>query len=428
MKWTRRDTLGGGLAALAAAGMPAVAATQKSVLRPGPITTTLGGVRQELLGFNGSWPGPELRAGQNDILRVRVENGLQEGVLVHWHGLRLPNLMDGVNVLTQDVIPPDVSHDYRFSVPDAGTFWYHSHYLSFDQVSRGLFGPLIIDEQQPPDVDHDITVQLFDMLTDESGVYDEDTGAEQFVAAGRIGNMVKALVSRETVQRGDRVRLRLINPSIDRVYSLRITGIDGMIVALDGMPFGQPRSFEDIILAPGQRCDVIGDVLDAIALAGDDTGRAFGWIAAHDQRQRRTTAIPALPPNPMPQPQGREVRARLVMQGGAGGGKHGGFGTWALNDVSGLPREPLLNVRRGTTARISLYNATGFDHVMHLHGHHFWEISENGALGDYRDGTLVRAGETRDILCVLDNPGNWMFHCHMLSHQADGMATWLRVA
>ena len=130
----------------------------------------------------------------------------------------------------------------------------------------------------------------------------------------------------------------------------------------------------------------------------------------------------------MPQPKDREIRARLVMQGGAGGGPHGGFGTWALNDVSGLPREPLVNVRRGTTVRISLFNATAFDHVMHLHGHHFWELSDKGAPRDYRDSTLVHAGEVRDILCVLDNPGNWMFHCHMLSHQADGMATWLRVA
>ena len=426
MKWTRRDALGAGLAALSTATMPAFAATGDYILRPGPIMASVGGMRQELLGFNGAWPGPELRASQSDNLRVRVENGLQEGVLVHWHGLRLPNRMDGVNVLTQDVIPPDGSHDYRFPVPDAGTFWYHSHYLSYDQVSRGLFGPLIIDEQHPTDVDHDISVQLFDMLTDENGVYEEDAGAEQFTAAGRIGNVMTAVVSRETVQLGDRVRLRLINPSIDRVYDLRINGIKGMIVALDGMPLEQPRPFENAILAPGQRCDVIGDVLEDIAFV-DDPGRVLGQIATQGMRARRSSDVPALPPNPMPQTKGGEVKARLVLQGGAGGGKHGGFGTWALNDVSGLPREPLLNVRRGTTARISLYNATAFDHVMHLHGHHFWEISETGKPGDYRDGTLVRAGAARDILCVLDNPGNWMFHCHMLSHQADGMATWLRV-
>ena len=86
-----------------------------------------------------------------------------------------------------------------------------------------------------------------------------------------------------------------------------------------------------------------------------------------------------------------------------------------------------MDVPRGTTARITMRNETAYDHVMHLHGHHFWEVTATGALGDYRDGTMVRAGETRDILCLLDNPGQWMLHCHMLSHQADGMATWLMV-
>lgn len=426
MFWSRRKALAAGLATLSTAGLPAFAATRNYVLRPEPMMTRIGRVRQPLLGFNGYLPGPELRARQGDALHVRVENGLQDGTLVHWHGLRLPNRMDGVNVLTQNVIPPGGRHDYRFPVPDAGTYWYHSHYISYDQVSRGLFGPLIIEEQQPPDVDHDITVQLFDMLTDENGMYDEDTGPEQFAAAGRIGNVVSAIVSRETVQRGDRVRLRLINPSIDQVYDLRINGIEGMTVALDGMPLRQPRPLVNTILAPGQRCDVIGDVSDQIAFV-DNVGQVLGQIETRGARKLRSSGIPTLPPNPTPQTIGREIKARLVMQGGAGGGKHGGFGTWALNDVSGLPSEPLVSVQRGTPVRISLYNATAVDHVMHLHGHHFWEISENGEPGDYRDGTLVHAGEARDILCVLDNPGNWMLHCHMLSHQADGMATWVRV-
>ena len=426
MNWTRRRVLGAGLATLAAAGGPAYAQARRNVLRAEPVAARVGGVHQDLLGFNGSWPGPEMRVGQDQDLRVRVENGLQDGVLVHWHGMRLPNRMDGVNVLTQDVIPPEMSHDYRFRVPDAGTFWYHSHYLSYDQVSRGLFGPLIVDDRQPPDVDQDITVQLFDMLVNDSGFYDEDTGVEQFTAAGRIGNVAEALISSKTVRAGDRLRLRMINPSIDRVYEMRVRGIEGRIVALDGMPLVTPRAASDISLAPGQRCDVICDVTgDAVLF--EDGGLELGRISVAGTRPRRSVPVAALAPNPMPKPQGDVVEATLALQGGAGGGQHGGSGTWALNDASGLPRRPLVDVPRGTTARITMRNETAFDHVMHLHGHHFWEVTATGALGDYRDGTMVRAGETRDILCVLDNPGQWMLHCHMLSHQADGMATWLMV-
>ena len=116
-----------------------------------------------------------------------------------------------------------------------------------------------------------------------------------------------------------------------------------------------------------------------------------------------------------------------MLQGGAGSASHNGTGTWALNDVSGLPRRPFLSAAQGTTARISIRNETGFPHVMHLHGHHFWELDAAGEAGPYRDSTYLDTGETRDILVVLDNPGSWMLHCHMLSHQADGMATWIRV-
>ena len=108
------------------------------------------------------------------------ENALEDGTLVHLHGLRVPNRMDGVNVLTQDVIPPKQSYDYRFHVPDAGTYWYHSHYISYEQVSRGLFGPLIVAERIPPLVDQDITVQFFDFLTAADSQYDDETSPAQF--------------------------------------------------------------------------------------------------------------------------------------------------------------------------------------------------------------------------------------------------------
>ncbi len=222
MGWTRRGFLGTGIATLSAAGLPALAGSRQFVLRPEPVSMRIGGVEQMLLGFNGSWPGPELRAQQGDDLHIRIENGLQDGALIHWHGLRLPNRMDGVNVLTQDVIPPGRAFDYRFGVPDAGTYWYHSHYISFDQVSRGLFGPLIIEDRQPPDVDDDIPVQLFDMQVDRDGVFEEDNDPAQFSGAGRIGNVAIALAEPKTVRKGDRVRLRFINPSIDRVYDLRV--------------------------------------------------------------------------------------------------------------------------------------------------------------------------------------------------------------
>lgn len=431
MNWSRRALMQSVLAGIGTTIVTrsARSATQRTVLRPGSVSARIGGHQVEMLGFNNQWPGPSLRAVQGETLDIQVENGLDDGALVHWHGLRLPNSMDGVNVLTQDVIPPGQSYDYRFGVPDAGTYWYHSHYISYEQVSRGLFGPLIIEERDPPEVDHDIIVQLFDILTDATGQYEEDFDPSQFATAGRIGNIAMAHVSRDRVAQGDRVRLRLINPSVDRVYVLEISGVSGVIAALDGMPLASLRALGPVTLAPGQRCDVIGDVTGPVVISDHAAGESarLGVIGINGVHDPSSSPLPHLTTNSMPMPGPEAQQATLLLQGGAGGGAHKGFGSWALNDTSGLAQQPFVDVRRGTTIRVTLKNDTAFDHVMHLHGHHFWEISPEGARGDYRDGTLVPAEATRDVLCVLDNPGAWMLHCHMLSHQADGMATWVQV-
>ncbi len=90
--------------------------------------------------------------------------------------------------------------------------------------------------------------------------------------------------------------------------------------------------------------------------------------------------------------------------------------------------ETTLAGARGETALITLRNDTAFPHGIHLHGHHFHEVWDDGALGHYRDTTLVDRRVNRDILCVFNNPGKWLLHCHMLGHQESGMRTWVEVA
>ena len=107
--------------------------------------------------YDGLVPGPELRLRQGDRLRVVVENGLSQPTSVHWHGLRLPNAMDGVPRLTQAPIEPGERFVYEFDPPDAGTFWYHPHFRGFEQIGRGLAGPLIVEEPTPIEVDRDVT-------------------------------------------------------------------------------------------------------------------------------------------------------------------------------------------------------------------------------------------------------------------------------
>jgi len=433
MTFTRRDVL---LTTMAGMLMPrpAWAKRRATTLRPTEVSVQWPGHDKKmtgLLGFNGSVPGPELRVRQGEQLDVRLENGLRDGALVHWHGVRVPNRMDGVSILTQEVVPPGAHFDYRFSPPDAGTFWYHSHYLSYEQVGRGLFGPLIVEERDPPVVDHDITAMLADFRTTSAGAFDSNFGVmSDFAREGRLGNLLRVFLSKDTVRQGDRIRLRLVNAAIDRVFRLELGGIDGAVVALDGMPLKQPAQLQHLIMAPAQRVDVIGIVTSEITFDHREgrTRTSIGHIAmAGKNPAPDQSPVTALPKHGLPAPGQITQTLELLIRGGEGDPNHGGFGTWAFNGVSGLPNKPFGRFRQGDTAQITLSNPTGFAHGIHLHGHHFREVSDSGGVGPLRDTLLVAPGESRKIACVFDNPGRWLLHCHMLSHSADGMATWVEV-
>ena len=384
-----------------------------------------------VLGFNGAIPGPELRVQQGEMLSVRLENGLDQGTAVHWHGVRLDNAMDGVPSMTQPLVEAGASFDYRFRLPDAGTYWYHSHYVSNEQVARGLIGPLIVEEAQAPDVDHDLPVVLTDWKLDPEGQLTDDFGNTHDVAhAGRMGNFAKAFLPQVDLRQGERVRLRLINAAANRIFPVILKGLDGKVVALDGMPLAAPRTVEIPVLAPAQRMDLIADVTGPVVLEMDHPNGPYplGEIAVSGTAERRAGAIHALPPNDIPTPATPVRTLTLAMKGGAMGGAHGGGNIWSFNDISDMPSQPFGRFGRGETVRISLVNETRWPHGIHLHGHHFFELGPDGTPGDFRDTTLINPRETRDILCHFDNPGKWMLHCHMLSHQTGGMKTWVEVA
>ncbi|ETW10580.1 multicopper oxidase type 3, partial [Roseivivax marinus] len=160
--------------------------------------------------------------------------------------------------------------------------------------------------------------------------------------------------------------------------------------------------------------------------------------------ERRPAPAP-LPPNPgaTRADLGQAQPLKLNMGGGAMGrldaaildGRRRSFRElvdanqfWAFNGVVGMTDDPLATLSPGESARLSIYNDTSFPHAMHLHGMHFREVLEGGGLGPSRDTLLMGGGERREIAFLADNPGKWLFHCHMLSHAAAGMMTWVEVA
>lgn len=385
-----------------------------------------------MLGFNGSMPGPELRLRRGERAAIDVENGLDEGTAVHWHGIRLANQMDGVPVLTQDLIEPSDTKTYSFVPPDAGTYWYHSHYVSNEQVARGMMGPLIVEDDNPPDVDHDITVLLSDWRMREDGSLVEEYADMHSVAhGGYMGNFARGFLSKSQVRIGDRVRLRLINAATNRIFPTLVSGVTGSIVAFDGMALAEPRPLTEIVLAPAQRADLIVDVIAPVGfdmLTPQGPYRLADLPAEGTNAGRQSSPILPLSPPELPMPGEPTQHLTLTMMGGAMGGRHNGDNIWAFNNISDLHDDPFGSFQRGETVLITMVNDTSFPHGIHLHGHHFYEVDADGSLGDLRDTTLVDARKSQDIICVFDNPGRWLLHCHMLSHAVGGMRTWVNVA
>lgn len=434
----RRQFLASASAAAIAPGVGWTSVPNELIAQP--VTAQIlpdGEAQTPMLGFNGSTPGPELRLRQGETLDLRFLNRINQGSAVHWHGLRSDNAMDGVPGLTQDAVEPGANFAYRLRAPDAGTYWYHAHNRSWEQVARGLYGPLIVEEAMPPDVDHDLTVMVDDWRMTEAGTLAEGFDSRHDQAhQGRLGNYARALIAPSvTVRKDDRLRLRLINVATDRIFPVDLGGVEGKVVALDGMPLTRTRDISGLVLAPAQRADIIADVVSSdrveIVFPTRDGPYLLGEIPVAGQNMSREHAeIPTLPMNRTSQPDMEEALSlSLTMEGGAMSPRMMFLsGIWAFNGQSGMGDAPFHRFERGQTARISLVNDTRFAHGIHLHGHHFWEVAENGDLGAFRDTTLVNPGETREIVCVFDNPGRWLLHCHMLGHQAAGMKTWVEVA
>lgn len=413
--------------------------------------------KTDIWGYAGAMPGPEIRVPQGGRVKMTLSNDLPEPTSTHWHGIRIDNAMDGVAGLTQEAVSPGSRFDYEFTVPDAGTYWYHSHNRSFEQVARGLYGALIVEEPVSMDVDREEVLILDDWLIDpESGQIAEGFGSPHSLShAGRIGNFVGtngsgALVL--DVRRHERLRLRLINASNARIFQLALAGLEGWVIALDGMPLSEPRPVSDgFQFGPAQRYDLVvdvvaetGDPAHLVRLERDGVVSQVGFEVSGKAAVKRRDAPMHLPPNSHSVVDlDTATSIDLRMDGGAMGGMRSAMMDgerrsmqelmqaqqfWAFNGaIGGIDGPPMAELSLGQSVRIKIINNTAFPHAMHLHGMHFWEILSDGKLGDFRDTTMVERGATREIAFVANNPGNWLIHCHMLSHAVSGMMAWLQV-
>ena len=440
----RRQFLSLGALALA---RPAAGQAPGGRLRVAPVRQSLAGPAHpatDVWAYNGTVPGPALRYRQGERLRLEVENALGAETTVHWHGVRLPNAMDGVPHVTQAPIAARGGRfTYEFDLPDAGTFWYHPHLGNPEQVSRGLYGALVVEEREPPEVARDLVWVLSDWELDREARLDEEFLNPMAASHdGRIGNTVtlNGVVPESFVVRaGERLRLRLVNASSARIYALTFEGHAPMVIAYDGHPVA-PQPAARVVLGPGMRADLM---LDCAAQPGsrhrviDSFYRRNAYELLRLEYRDETPLRRSFPPlrmlrtNPVARPDlARALRHRVVFGGGAMGavpsqGEHKGM-FWTVN---GKPiREhdhhaPLLELKSRQSYLLELVNDTAWHHPIHLHGHAFRVLPGER----WGDTVLLEPKSRAEIAFVADNPGDWMLHCHVLEHQASGMMAMVRV-
>jgi FtsP/CotA-like multicopper oxidase with cupredoxin domain len=389
--------------------------------------------------YNDQVPGPLLRVRLGEAVEVRLKNDLPQPTTIHWHGVRVPNAMDGVPGVTQDPVPPGGGFTYRFVPKDAGTFWFHPHVRGAEQVERGLYGVLVVDDAKALPYSRDEVWVLDDWRVGSDGQIDPRFVTRHDLAHdGRWGQKVTVngdSAKRMAVHPGERIRLRLVNTSNARVYRPDFGELNPRVIAVDGMYTARPLPVTGFELAPGNRLDL--DLVIPRAPSGTTlevvdrfTRRPFNLATLSVQGKPVQTPDFNSPSNPnIPRWQGAEaikVDVTYVLNARRGG-EHGI--QWTINGRRWGEHE-VTELEGGRFTRVRFQNDSARLHPMHIHGQFFKVIARDGLPVDepfLRDTVLLTGRQTLDVAMVPVDWGRWMMHCHILEHAEAGMMTEIRV-
>ncbi|MBY8908737.1 multicopper oxidase family protein [Salinicoccus roseus] len=408
--------------------------------------------------YNGTVPGEMLRVTEGDFVRIELKNELEVPVTIHWHGVILPNRMDGVPGLTQDAVQPGETFTYEYIAEDAGTYWYHSHQHSSLQVDKGLYGALVVEEKEK-EYDRDAFFLLDEWAVD---VEDQDTANmpgmmmggmtgdgeadtkqlyDTFTVNGRTGDAIEPLM----MENGETMRLRFVNAGYQQ-HQLVFPEGSMMVIANDGEPVEDTGNSNVLEVAPGERIDVAftktSGSSQTIAHRMDvdhAEGMRIPVVSESDTEEEAEVAEAAdvsdgishgsenllfeAPPEP-------DVTYDMDLDMGMGGNMGEGMnmleGMEFLINGETFPDTPPIEVEPGDIVRVNITNNGRMNHPMHLHGHRFQVQSKDGEPFDQpivKDLIHVKPGESYTIYFEADNSGEWLFHCHDNNHAGQGMMT-----
>ena len=400
--------------------------------RPTRWTITKGETLQGL-SYNGEIPGPVIEAQVGDMLVVRLTNSMNEPTTIHWHGLRIPAAMDGTEVVQRPVAPGE-TFEYRFALPDAGSFWFHPHTNETVQLERGLHGVLIVRPREAEElvVDRERVLVLDDLSLDEHGDFASFDDHSMW-AHGRDGNvlLLNGRADAELSIAGGQVeRWRIVNVANSRYMRVSLSGRDFRVVATDGGLIEKPVTMQEVLIVPGDRVEILvgpfvpGETLSLAALPvghemAELRSRQLALVHVGPLESSRVHVPAALAAIAPLAPHNAPVNRIVRFDERHGAGHHIDF---LVNGEMHLDDAP---ITVGELQVWEIVNNTHMDHPFHLHGFFFQVLSENGAPPAFRSWedsyNVPRNGRITIAWTPDDRPGMWMYHCHILEHHAMGM-------
>ncbi len=416
-------------------------------LRAAPIDHEFSpGKPSRVAAYSGTLPGPMIRARRGDRLRVQFENALAEPSTIHFHGIRLPNAMDGVPDMTQPPVPSGGRFDYEFELPDAGLYWYHPHYDSLAALGSGLYGAIVVeDPDEPPDLGDETVLVLSDVSLDDGGALVPPPTAPEALFAGSDGNVV--LVNGQVRPRlevgvGRRQRFRVLNAARARYFKLSLPGGTFLQIGSDGGALEHPAIVAEPVLTPGERLDLLVELPGTAGIGA--SVELFALPIARGLALPDSAPVPLLTlavtasPSPSP-PLPDLIRPRSVVDTSLAEtvaieltmNDREGAPAMGINGVAGSTAGAV-HARVGSTQILNVKNMTPYSHPFHLHGFFFQPLDANGALltalGKKDTIDIPALGAVKLAVSYDDRPGMWMFHCHILDHSEAGMMGMLHVS
>jgi len=427
-------------------------ATQRTVeftLTAAPARLSLRpGATSDVLAYNGQVPGPTLELREGDRVVVHFRNELSEPTTIHWHGLHIPASADGSPF---HPVAPGKQHDYVFTIPRgiAGTYWYHPHphHRTGHQVAKGLYGALIVradDDPLPASLREQLLVLSDNRFLDDGSIdvpspqsapgrVDEENGREGDVLF--VNGVVRPTLS---IRSGEVQRWRIINASAARMYRLSLRGHSFLHVGNDGGLFEHPVETNELLLAVGERVEVLvrgsgapgsQSVLETLPYDRYiPQTRPKDWERTRELLALQYTADAPVPAIRIP----ASLRPVVALDTSRVTAKRLMVLTQHLINGQSMDLARVdVHARLGATEIWEIENLVGMDHPFHLHGFQFQVLDRNGVPEPFRswkDVVNVRTHETaRFIVRYDDHPGKWMYHCHILDHEDHGMMGVLEV-